>query len=81
MLNVIAPHSVWEDIATAKDDSRPVWTEREKRFLGKNIAAITDTEITEKLGKMQSGVRHMCQRLGLGQAKRPPPLGGGWAPR
>ena len=72
MLNVTAPHSVWEDMATAKDGSRPKWTEQKKRFLGKNVTVMTDVEVAEKLGKTRSGVRHMCQRLGLGQAKHSP---------
>ena len=72
MLNITAL-ILWEEMATAKDGGRPVWTERGKRFLGKNVAVMAGVKAAEKPGRTRSGAGHMRRRPGPGQARRPPP--------
>ncbi len=52
---------------------RPGWADGEIKFLKKNLTAMTDADIAEKLNRTKSGVRHMRHRLGLGRSKRMPP--------
>lgn len=56
---------------------RPTWSLEEKQFLTENRETMGDKEMADRLGRTESGVRHMRNRLGLGPSKRAP-VEGSW---
>ena len=50
------------------------WSKDELQFLEANFRLMTDEETGKRLGCFASSIRHKRQRMGLGSAKRKPPV-------
>ena len=50
------------------------WSNDELQFLKANCSLMTDEDMGKRLGRSASSIRHKRQRMGLGPAKRKPPV-------